>query len=110
MSGKKPPRAHSPKQRRPACLELNVRLDIAQAADLHRALLARLAKGGPVIVDGTRVEEIDTAMLQLLASLWRTSGERGIACTWKAASGALRLTAILLGVAEVLNFPAGEPV
>jgi anti-anti-sigma regulatory factor len=91
-------------------VELNTRLDIAQAADLHRALLARLASGGPVIVDGTRVEEIDTAMLQLLASLWRTSGERGIDCRWKGASAALRQTATLLGVAEVLNFPAREPV
>ena len=110
MSRKKPPRAISPKQRRPACVELDARLAIAQAADLHRALLARLAQGGPVIVDGTRVEEIDTAMLQLLASLWRTSGDRGIDCRWKGASGALRQTATLLGVAEVLNFPARELV
>jgi anti-anti-sigma regulatory factor len=110
VSRKKPPRAHSTKRRPPACVELNARLDIAQAAELHRALLAHLAKGGPVIVDGTRVEEIDTAMLQLLASLWRTSGERGIDCRWKGASGALRQTATLLGVAEVLNFPAREPV
>jgi anti-anti-sigma regulatory factor len=49
-------------------------------------------------------------MLQLLASLWRTSRERGIDCTWKGASGALRQTAALIGVAEVLNFPAGEPI
>jgi anti-anti-sigma regulatory factor len=91
-------------------VELNARLDIAQAADLHRALLSHLAAGGPVVVDGTQVEEIDTAMLQLLASLWRSSAARGIACTWKGASGALRQTATLLGVAEVLNFPAGEPV
>jgi anti-anti-sigma regulatory factor len=109
VSRKKPPRAQPPKRRPPACVELNARLDIAQAAELHRALLARLAKGGPVIVDGTRVEEIDTAMLQLLASLWRTSGERGIDCRWKGASGALRRTATLLGMAEVLNFPAREP-
>jgi len=46
----------------------------------------------------------------LLASLWRTSRERGIHCTWKGASGALRQSATLIGVAEVLNFTAGEPV
>jgi anti-anti-sigma regulatory factor len=110
VSGKKRPRARLTRNRQAACVELDPRLDIAQAADLHRALLARLAKGGPVVVDGARVEEIDTAMLQLLASLWRTSRERGIECTWKGASGALRQTATLIGVAEVLNLPAGEPV
>jgi anti-anti-sigma regulatory factor len=110
VSRKKPPRASAARNRQPACVELDARPSIAQAADLHRTLLARLAKGGPVVIDGARVEEIDTAMLQLLVSLWRTGGERGIDCTWKGASGALRQTAALVGVAEVLNFPAGETV
>ena len=110
MSGKKQPRVRPTRNRLAACVELDARLDIAQAADLHRTLLARLAKGGPVVIDGARVEEIDTAMLQLLASLWRTSRERGIDCTWKSASAALRHTANLIGVAQVLNFPAGEPI
>lgn len=109
MNGKKRPRAGLKPNRQAACVELPAQLNIAQAADLHRTLLARLAKGGPVVIDGDRVEEIDTAMLQLLASLWRTSRERGIDCTWKGASGALRQTATLIGVAEILNFPAGEP-
>lgn len=109
MSGKKRPRAGLKRNRKAACVGLDAQLNIAQAADLHRTLLACLAKGGPVVIDGARVEEIDTAMLQLLASLWRTSRERGIDCTWKGASGALRQTAALIGVAEVLNFPAGEP-
>lgn len=110
MSGKKRPRARPTRNRQAGSVDLDARLNIAQAADLHRTLLARLAKGGPLVVDGARVEEIDTAMLQLLASLWRTSRERGIDCTWKGASGALRQTAALIGVAEVLNFPAGEPI
>lgn len=109
MNGKKRPRAGLKPNRQAACVELPAQLNIALAADLHRTLLARLAKGGPVVIDGDRVEEIDTAMLQLLASLWRTSRERGIDCTWKGASGALRQTATLIGVAEILDFPAGEP-
>ena len=110
MSGKKRPRAGLKRNRQAACVQLDAQLNIAQVADLHRTLLARLAEGGPVVVDGARVEEIDTSMLQLLASLWRTSRERGIHCTWKGASGALRQSATLIGVAEVLNFTAGEPV
>jgi anti-anti-sigma regulatory factor len=94
----------------PAPLQLDSRLTIAQAADLHRSFAARLADGGPVVLDGSRVEEIDTAVLQLLASLWRTARERGIPCAWQAASDALRHAAALIGVAEVLHFAGSDSV
>jgi hypothetical protein len=42
--------------------------------------------------------------LQLLASLWHTTGERGIACAWRGTSDVLRSTAALLGVTETLHF------
>ena len=80
-------------------------MSIVQAAGLHGSLLARLAHGGPIEIDGTRVEEIDTAILQLLTSLWRTGQERGFNCSWTGASDALRRTAGLIGVAEMLRFP-----
>ena len=106
MSKKKPPRAVKIKRKaQPAHVELDVRLTIAQAAELHCTLLARLAQGDAIVVDGTRVEEIDTAILQLLASLWRTCRERGIACTWLGASEALSQTASLIGVADMLQLP-----
>jgi anti-anti-sigma regulatory factor len=94
----------------PAPLQLDSRLTIAQAADLHRSLAARLADCGPVVLDGSRVEEIDTAILQLLASLWRTARERGIPCGWQAASDALRQAAALIGVAEALHFAGSDSV
>jgi anti-anti-sigma regulatory factor len=86
-------------------VQLDARMSIVQAAGLHGTLLARLAEGTPVEVDGSRVEEIDTAILQLLTSLWRTGQERGIACSWFGASEALRRTATLLGLAPMLRFP-----
>jgi len=62
VSKKKPPRAVKIKRKaQPAHVELDVRLTIAQAAELHCTLLARLAQGDAIVVDGTRVEEIDTA-------------------------------------------------
>lgn len=111
MSKKKPPRSARPKAKapRPSRIVLDDRLNIVQAAALHRILVKRLAEGRPLVVDGTRVEEIDTAILQLLTSLWRTGAERGIACTWDGASQALRRTAALVGVAEMLRFPNAEP-
>jgi anti-anti-sigma regulatory factor len=91
--------------RQPQRVQLDARMSIVQAAALHGTLLARLAEGAPVEVDGSRVEEIDTAILQLLSSLWRTGQERGIACSWSGASEALRRTATLVGVAQMLCFP-----
>jgi anti-anti-sigma regulatory factor len=96
-------KATSPKRRVP--IELGARMTIVHAAELHRALLARLVQGEAVLVDGSRVEEIDTSILQLLISLWRTGSERGVACAWAGTSTALRQAAALLGVAEMLHFP-----
>jgi len=111
VSKKKQPRpAKSTRTPPPARIELAARLTIVHAADLHRTLLARLAAGRPIVVDGTRVEEIDTAILQLLTSLWRTGPTRGIACTWHGASGELRRIAALVGVADMLQFPVAEAV
>jgi anti-anti-sigma regulatory factor len=103
VSKKKAPRAA-----KPARIELDVRPSIAQAADLHRTLMARLAIGTPIVIDGTRVEEIDTAILQLLASLWLTCLQRGITCTWHGTSAILRRTAALVGVVDMLHFSDGE--
>ena len=84
---------------------LGARLTIVQAAGLHSLLLARFAGGGDIVIDGTRVEEIDTAILQLLASLWRTTAERGIACAWAGVSAGLRRTANLVGMTDMLHLP-----
>lgn len=93
--------------RQPQRIQLEARMSIVQAAGLHGTLLARLADGGPVEIDGSGVEEIDTAILQLLTSLWRTGQERGIPCSWFGVSEALRRTAGLVGVAQMLCFPEG---
>ncbi len=109
MSKKKPTRAaRATRAKQPAPVELDVRMTIVQAADLHRTLLARLALGNAVVIDGTRVEEIDTAILQMLVSLWRTCLQRGIACTWLGASDALRRSADLVGLGDMLHFSVGE--
>jgi anti-anti-sigma regulatory factor len=99
---RRPPQAVSAPQ--PAPVRLDARVTIAQAADLHRALAVRIADGGPIVLDGSAVEEIDTAILQLLASLWRTTRERGTPCAWQGTSDVLRNTAALIGVAEALHF------
>jgi anti-anti-sigma regulatory factor len=105
----KQPRAEGPAAA-PACVELAAQICIVQAADLHRLLVSRLAAAQPIEIDGSRVEEIDTAILQLLASLWRTAGDRGVACSWRGVSESLRYAANLIGVAGVLALPPNDAV
>ena len=93
----------------PPMIELEAKITIVHAAALHRALTASLAQGHPIVLDGSRVEEIDTAILQLLTSLWLTCLERGFTCTWHGVSDALRRTAVLIGVDQDLCLPALEP-
>ncbi len=103
------PEAPASAEAQPPVIELEARMTIVQAAALHRRLSDCLAQARPIIIDGGRVEEIDTAILQLLTSLWRGGAERGIACTWHNVSAELRRSAALIGVDEMLGFPAVVP-
>jgi len=86
-------------------IRLDARMTIVQAAGLRSLLLARLVDGGSIVIDGARVEEIDTAILQLLASLWLTAAQRAVTCSWAGASDALRRSANLIGMTHLLHLP-----
>lgn len=88
---------------------LDARLSIARSAELHGELRARLEEGAPILIDGSQVEEIDTAILQLLASLWRTCAERGVECKWRGPSDALRRAAALIGIEPMLGMGTAGP-
>ncbi|HTV95023.1 MAG TPA: STAS domain-containing protein [Steroidobacteraceae bacterium] len=98
MSRKRPPRAA-----RIRTIVLQRRLSIAQSAELHGILCGSLAEGAPLRVDASQVEEIDTAILQLLASLWRTCAERGVECRWQGISDPVRRAAALIGMDATLE-------
>jgi anti-anti-sigma regulatory factor len=81
-------------------------MTIVEAAGLRDVLLARLGGGGPMVIDAGAVEEIDTAVLQLLASLWRSAAARGTVCSWSGVSEAMRRSANLIGMSDMLQLPA----
>lgn len=93
-------------------IELPPRLSIAQCMELHRTLTACCVGDGPLLLDGSRVEEIDTAILQLLVSAWLGGAKRGVECQWQGVSEALRRAATLIGVASTLQLDgtAAAPV
>jgi anti-anti-sigma factor len=85
-------------------LELASELSIAHAAELQRTLKERLAAGA-LIIDASRVTQIDTSILQLLVSASRACTQRGVVCSWTGVSDTMRRCASLIGVAEFLHFP-----
>jgi len=109
MSKRKAPRAPKAKGRAQSPIVLAGRMTIVDAAQLRLTLEAALAGGGPVVLDGTRAEDTDTAILQLLASLWRTCLAREIGCRWEGVSEALRESANLIGLTEALHIPGTIP-
>jgi anti-anti-sigma regulatory factor len=98
VTKKKAPRAPVPER-----IELAAELTIAHAADLQRSFKNHLAGASALVVDGTRVTQIDTSILQLLVAVWRAGAQRGIGCSWAGTSDALRRSAALIGVAEALQ-------
>jgi len=78
-------------------------LDTAAAAPLRLELLAQLAAGGPVVLDGSGVTRVGQACLQVLASARASAAGHGFAFAIADASTALREMASLAGVDAVLE-------
>jgi anti-anti-sigma regulatory factor len=87
------------------CIVLEERLTIAQAAALHRSFCEALAGSAAVTIDAARVEEIDTAILQLLCVVQRSAARRGILCAWRGVSESLCRSAALIGLSDSLHLP-----
>lgn len=78
---------------------------LQEARPLRAALLEQLSAGAPMVLDGSGIERIDTAGVQLLVGLSIDCMERGIAFCWKGRSAALEHAVGVLGVAALLESP-----
>ena len=88
----------------PCQVRLDTTLTIREAATLVTQLRAAMAAGAPVL-DGSGVEQVDTAALQALAAAAVSARHAGRPVTWAGASRALTGTAGLLGLVPVLGLP-----
>jgi phospholipid transport system transporter-binding protein len=86
-------------------LKLDASCTLRETADLQFSLVA--ASGDPVVVDGSAVERVDTAGLQLLVALVRRQQLSGRRLEWKAASPELVKCGERLGLLEALGLAAG---
>lgn len=82
---------------------LEAALSIADARKLHEKLGAVLKCATPVIIDGSRVERLDAAAMQVLACFCRTARERGLSVVWQGPSSGLQQAAHLLGLEAILE-------
>ncbi len=78
-------------------------LTIAEVAECYERLLERLQQGGEIVIDGSPVEQIDGAGLQLLAAFVREGAESVGRVSWTGCSEALREGARTLGLVTALG-------
>ncbi len=82
---------------------LEAALGIADARVMHEKLGAVLASATPVVLDGSRVERLDAAAMQILAVFFRTARDRGLAVSWQGLSPGIQQAAQLLGLEFILE-------
>ena len=87
----------------PAGLKLEASCTLRDSIDMHFQLLAVDFGESDVRIDGSAVERIDTAGLQLLLSFVRHQASRGKSVRWTAASPELLRGSQVLGLGDLLG-------
>lgn len=82
---------------------LEAALGIQDARVLHEKLSTVLATATVIIIDGSRIERLDAAAMQLLAGFTRAARQRGLALTWHSPSPVLQQAARVLGFETILE-------
>ena len=85
-----------------ANLELPAALDATGASELLARLVAAL-RGSEIAIDGSKIQQIDAAGVQLLCALVRAAQRRGVALRWTVVSPMLVTCVRLLGVGDLLR-------
>ena len=86
-------------------LKLGTSSGIAQAGELKDRLAKLFERKSAVTLDGSELERIDTAILQLLACFARDAKQRGITVKWKGPSESARASISLVGIEQALGIP-----
>jgi len=78
---------------------------IHEAAAIKAHMLEQLARPGPYEIDGSAVERIDAAGVQLIVAFALDCLERGLGYVWRGRSEALEQAIELLSVDALLESP-----
>ncbi len=82
---------------------LEAALGIRDARVLHERLNTVLAAATAIVIDGSRLERLDAAAMQVLAGFTRAARQRGLALTWHSPSPVLQQAARVLGFETILE-------
>jgi anti-anti-sigma regulatory factor len=102
-----PAEASTPASSKPANgrVTLGVACTIHESLALRTHLLEQAALPGPHEIDGTEVQQVDTAGVQLVLAFALDCLERGIPYRWKGRSPVLEDAIRVLGVGALLESP-----
>jgi len=89
-------------------LDLESSLTISEAACLQRLMLNLFESASVVTLDGSGVEQVDGAGVQLLAAFMKEAAERQVEVRWSGVSDRLWSAATQLGLAEVLDLKGAD--
>lgn len=84
-------------------LRLEASLVIGDVGEFYQACHRALENAGPLTIDGSAIEVIDGAGLQLLAACVKEAVGQGREVCWQAASDALRRASRVMGVDQPLG-------
>jgi ABC-type transporter Mla MlaB component len=81
---------------------------VAEMDALKSALTRHLDESGPITLDVSALQRIDTAGLQLLAAFVRDRRTAGRAVAWRGRAPSLEAAARLLGLHQMLELPGED--
>jgi len=84
-------------------LELDSCLTIAEVGPLAEQLAGVFDSGGSLVLNGSEIEQIDGAGIQLLAVLMKEAAAQQAQVAWSGTTVVLREAAAQLGLAELLH-------
>jgi ABC-type transporter Mla MlaB component len=96
-------RATAPKPKRASVLTLAVDCRVAQISELRAALSRALPRASPVELDGSAVQQIDAASLQLIAAFVRERQSNGRSVAWREGAPIVAQASQRLGLAALLG-------
>ena len=84
-------------------IECNEGLDISLVSDFKEFLKQAAGQNLPVVLDGSALERVDAAALQLLSAFFIEARTSGLNVMWKEPSAQLCRAAELIGLKETIN-------
>ncbi len=89
-------------------ITLDAHLEMETLSGLAKEILEPLQQGEPLVLDGSGVQSIDGATIQLLLAAVQTAEQKKVPCSWRQPSASLKEAAALMGLTDELLLEVTE--